>query len=87
MTRERLAALLKITGPIIPEAMEECIGDLETAEKELLPRIDELAHERGQLVAENDTRPGVLQKLDHRVLAGSRSRLIARLHALVSIQP
>ena len=38
MTRERLEALLRVTGPIIPEAMEECIGDLETAEKELLPQ-------------------------------------------------
>ena len=38
MTRERLAALLQVTGPIIPEAMEECVGDLETAERELLPR-------------------------------------------------
>jgi len=38
MTRERLEALLQVTGPIIPEAMEECVGDLETAETELLPR-------------------------------------------------
>ena len=38
MTRERLEKLLQVTGPIIPEAMEECIGDLETREKELLPR-------------------------------------------------
>ena len=37
MTKERLADLLKVTGPIIPEAMDECVGDLETAEKELLP--------------------------------------------------
>ena len=38
MTRERLEVLLQVTGPIIPEAMEECVGDLETAETELLPR-------------------------------------------------
>ena len=38
MTKERLEALLKVTGPIIPEAMDECVEDLETAEKELLPR-------------------------------------------------
>ena len=38
MTRERLEELLKVTGPIIPEAMDECVGDLETAETELLPR-------------------------------------------------
>ena len=38
MTKERLNALLRVTGPLIPEAMEECVGDLETAETELLPR-------------------------------------------------
>ena len=38
MTKERLEALLKVTGPIIPEAMDECVEDLETTEKELLPR-------------------------------------------------
>jgi len=38
MTRERLNALLKVTGDLIPEAMEEHIGDLESAETELLPR-------------------------------------------------
>ena len=38
MTRERLETLLRVTGPIIPEAMEECVGDLETGETELLPR-------------------------------------------------
>ena len=37
MTRGRLEALLRVTGPIIPEAMEECVEDLETAEKELDP--------------------------------------------------
>ena len=38
MTKERLEALLQVTGPIIPEAMEECVGDLETTETELIPR-------------------------------------------------
>ena len=38
MTRERLNELLKVTGDLIPEAMEEHIGDLETDAKELLPR-------------------------------------------------
>ena len=38
MTTERLDELLQVTGNIIPEAMEEHIGDLETEEKELLPR-------------------------------------------------
>ena len=34
MTTERLDELLQVTGNIIPEAMEEHIGDLETEEKE-----------------------------------------------------
>lgn len=38
MTTERLDELLRITGNIIPEAMEEHISDLEAGEKELLPR-------------------------------------------------
>ncbi|QUA53603.1 acyltransferase domain-containing protein [Aristaeella lactis] len=38
MTTERLDELLRITGNIIPEAMEEHISDLEADEKELLPR-------------------------------------------------
>ncbi len=38
MTKQRLAELLRVTGPIIPEGMEEQIGDLEAEEKELLPR-------------------------------------------------
>ena len=38
MTRERLNELLCVTGNIIPEAMEDHIGDLETTETELLPR-------------------------------------------------
>ena len=37
MTRERLAALLQVTGPIIPEGMEECIGDLTYFRKENAP--------------------------------------------------
>lgn len=38
MTQERLSALLRVTGNIIPEAMKECVSDLETDETELLPR-------------------------------------------------
>ncbi len=38
MTKQRLTELLKVTGPIIPEGMEEQIGDLEVSERELLPR-------------------------------------------------
>ena len=43
MTRDRLNDLLKVTGDLIPEAMEEHIGDLETDAKELLPRETLLA--------------------------------------------
>ncbi len=38
MTQERLKALLRVAGDIIPEAMEEHVGDLESSETELLPR-------------------------------------------------
>ena len=38
MTQERLNELLRVTGNLIPEAMEEHIGDLESDETELLPR-------------------------------------------------
>ena len=38
MTNERLTELLRVTGNIIPEAMEEHISDLEAQETELLPR-------------------------------------------------
>ena len=37
MTKERLNELLRVTGNLIPEAMEEHIADLEADEKELLP--------------------------------------------------
>ena len=38
MTQERLNALLRVTGNLIPEAMEEHIADLEASGTELLPR-------------------------------------------------
>ena len=38
MTQERLNELLRVTGNLTPEAMEEHIGDLESDETELLPR-------------------------------------------------
>lgn len=43
MKRERLNELLQVTGNLIPEAMEEHIADLETAETELIPRETILA--------------------------------------------
>ena len=38
MTIERLNELMQVTGHLIPEAMEEHVGDLESNETELLPR-------------------------------------------------
>ena len=38
MTAERFAELLKVTGNIAPEGLGQYIGDLETEERELLPR-------------------------------------------------
>ena len=38
MTKERLNELQRVTGKLVPEAMDEHIGDLESTETELLPR-------------------------------------------------
>ncbi len=38
MTKERFQELLRVTGPIAPEGMEEYLEDLQPAETELLPR-------------------------------------------------
>ena len=38
MTAARFAALLQITGNIVPEGLENYVGDLRSEEKELLPR-------------------------------------------------
>ena len=57
MTKERLNELLLVTGNLIPEAMEEHIADLETAETELIPRETIL-----RVLEENDV-PADRQKL------------------------
>ena len=38
MNKERLNELQRVTGKLVPEAMDEHIGDLESTETELLPR-------------------------------------------------
>ena len=63
MTRERLNALLKVTGDLIPEAMEEHIGDLESAETELLPRETLLTVLKDNNVPE-DRQQALLEALD-----------------------
>ena len=63
MTRERLNALLKVTGDLIPEAMEEHIGDLESAETELLPREILLTVLKDNNVPE-DRQQALLEALD-----------------------
>ena len=57
MTKERLAELLRVTGNIIPEGMEEHISDLETRETELLPRETLPAVLNGNGVPEEKQKP------------------------------
>ncbi len=97
MTKERLDALQQVTGPLIPEAMEEHIADLETTEKELLPR------ETLRQVLEANRVPAARQKpleealeaadrvpelveLAH-IMAQDAVRALVRCHAAEFIQP
>ena len=97
MTRERLEELLKVTGPIIPEAMDECVGDLETAETELLPRetLRQVLEENGvpgekqaPLFAALDEANAVpeLVELAH-IMATDAVRGLVRCYAVEFIQP
>ncbi len=97
MTRERLETLLRVTGPIIPEAMEECVGDLETSETELLPRetlqrvLDENgipAEKQRPLFEALDAANAVpeLVELAH-IMATDAVRGLVRCYAVEFVQP
>ena len=97
MTRERLETLLRVTGPIIPEAMEECVGDLETGETELLPRetlqrvLDENgipAEKQRPLFEALDAANAVpeLVELAH-IMATDAVRGLVRCYAVEFVQP
>ena len=97
MTKERLYELQRVTGELIPEAMDEHIDDLESNDKELLPRETLLA-----VLAENEV-PGKSQKpllealdaanavpemveLAH-IMAQDAVRGLVRCHAVEFYQP
>ena len=97
MTTERLDELLRITGNIIPEAMEEHISDLETEEKELLPRETLLsvldankvpAEKQAALLEalEEANRVPELVELAH-IMAKDAVRGLVRCHAVEFHQP
>ena len=97
MTKERLSELLSVTGPLIPEAMEEHIADLETDEKELLPREVLLSVLEANRVPPEKQRP-LLDALDAanavpelvelaHIMAKDAVRGLVRCHAVEFFQP
>ena len=97
MTQERLNELLRVTGNLIPEAMEEHVADLEAEGTELLPRETLL-----RVLAENRVPPEkqqpLLEALDAanavpelvelaRVMAKDAVRGLVRCHAVEFYQP
>ena len=97
MTKERLYELQRVTGKLIPEAMDEHIDDLESDDTELLPRETLLA------VLEENHVPGKSQKpllealdaanavpelveLAH-IMAQDAVRGLVRCHAVEFYQP
>ena len=78
MTNERLTELLRVTGNIIPESMENYISDLETQETELLPRDTLLAVLTENGVPEEKQKP-LLDALD---AAGAVPELVELAHIM-----
>ena len=97
MTKERLNELLRVTGNLIPEAMEEHVSDLEAQEKELLPREilltvlngNQVPPEKQKLLLEAlDAANAVpeLVELAH-IMAQDAVRGLVRCHAVEFHQP
>ncbi|MBP5728563.1 MAG: hypothetical protein J6Y48_15940, partial [Clostridia bacterium] len=97
MTRERLNDLLKVTGDLIPEAMEEHIGDLESTATELLPRETLIAVLDANHVPA-DKQQALLEALDAanavpelvelaHIMAEDAVRGLVRCHAVEFYQP
>ncbi len=97
MTKERLNELLRVTGNIIPEAMEEHIADLEAAETALLPpeTLRKVLAENG--VPPEKQRPlmealeavnGVPELVElAQIMAKDAVRGLVRCHAVEFVQP
>ena len=97
MTTERLNELLRVTGNIIPEAMEAHIGDLESEETELLPRETLISVLNANRVPEDRQRK-LLDALDAanavpelvelaHIMAKDAVRGLVRCHAVEFFQP
>ena len=97
MTIERLNELLRVTGHLIPEGMEEHIADLESGETELLPRETLVSvleangvtgEKRQKLLDALDAANAVpeLTELAH-IMAQDAVRGLVRCHAVEFFQP
>ncbi len=97
MTKEHLNELQRVTGELIPEAMDEHIGDLESTETELLPRETLLTVLEENRVPEERQRP-LLEALDAanavpelvelaHIMAQDAVRGLVRCHAVEFYQP
>ena len=91
MTKERLNELLKVTGNIIPEAMEEHIAPLESDSGQLLPRETLIRVLEDNKVPE-DKQKALLDALDElvelaHIMAKDAVRGLVRCHAVEFFQP
>ena len=97
MTGERLDRLLRVTGNLIPEAMEEHIADLEAEAMELLPRETLLQVLEENRVPADRQRP-LLEALEAvnrvpelvelaQIMAQDAVRALVRCHAAEFVQP
>ena len=97
MTKERLNELLKVTGNIIPEAMEEHIAPLESDSGQLLPRETLICVLEDNKVPE-DKQKALLDALDEtnavpelvelaHIMAKDAVRGLVRCHAVEFFQP
>ena len=97
MTTERLNELLRVTGNIIPEAMEEHISDLEAKDDELLPR-ETLTAVLDENHVPSDRQQALLEALDEankvpelvelaHIMAKDAVRGLVRCHAVEFHQP
>ena len=97
MTQERLNELLRITGDLVPEAMEQHIADLETAETELLP-LEVLTEILRENAVPADKQQPILDALDAanavpelvelaHIMAQDAVRGLVRCHAVEFHQP